>query len=75
MLELEHGQTLQLHSDFVVVLVKKGEHVVFGGIVAVDGALGGHAGGTGTEDDNVLPPLGRVHRLQIVKFEGETVKH
>ena len=75
MLELEHGQRLQLHSDFVLILVKESQHIVFGGVVAVDGALGGDTRRARAENNDVLAPLGGVHRLQIIKFEGETVEY
>ncbi len=75
MLELEHGQRFQLHPDFVLILVEEGQHIVFGGVVAVDGALGGDTRRARAKNDDVLAPLGGVHRLQIIKFEGETVEY
>ena len=66
-------QALQLHPDFGGVVIEESQHIVFAGVVTVDGALGDDTGVACAEDDDVFAGADRIHRFQIIHLESKSV--
>ncbi len=66
-------QTFQLHPDLGGIVVEESQHIVFAGVVTVDGALGDDTGVACTEYNDVFAGADRIHRFQIIHLESKSV--